>query len=102
MHRAECPYVKNIADTVNLKNAEWCDDVSLQTVQLKIFCSDYPYQFDDEAANASIIVLNTEMVQLGKNVKALLATIQVQDIEQLKKFTNKLRLLPGIEGVKTK
>jgi hypothetical protein len=34
------------------------------------------------------------MVQLGKNVKALLATIQVQDIEQLKKFTNKLVFSP--------
>jgi len=104
VHRAECPYVKNIADAANLKKAEWCDDVSLQTVQLKIFGSDYSHllaTFVNEAANASIIVLNTEMVQLGKKGTALSAKIQVKDIEQLRKFTNKLRLLPRIEGVRS-
>ncbi len=104
IHRSECPVVKNLSEKSNLKKAEWSDDVALQTVQLKIFGPDYSNlltTFVNEAADASIIVLNTEMQQIGKRGIALFAQLQVKDIEQLRKFTSKLRLLPGIEGIRT-
>lgn len=103
IHRAECPYIKNVQDITNLKKAEWTDDITLQTVQLKIFGSDYAKMlttFVNEAANASIVVLNTEMQQAGKKGTALGAQVQVKDIEHLRKFTTKLRLMPGIEGIR--
>lgn len=104
IHRAECQFVKNLSDKSNLKKAEWSDDIALQTVQLKIFGPDYSHlltTFVNEAADASIIVLSTEMQQIGKKGIALNAQVQVKDIEQLRKFTSKLRLLPGIEGIRT-
>ncbi len=104
IHRKDCPYVAaDGIDIDNLKLAEWGSGASLQRVQLKIFGTNYAKMladFANEAADNSLIVASTGMQNMGKKGVSLVVDIEVEDVDQLHKFTNRLRLLASIDNIK--
>jgi len=104
IHRKDCPYInRETADLSNIKKAEWLGRESLQMVRLKIFGPDYLkllVAFANEAADNGLTVIKNEKQYVGKKSEALYIEMEIKDIEQLRRFTNKLRTLPDIDSIK--
>jgi len=104
IHKSSCSYIStNLVSQEQIKQAEWLDDKTKQSVNLKIFAIDIAKALSalvNEAASACVVVLSTETQALSKKAKCLATGIQVDDVEHLRNFVAKIRNISGIETVK--
>ncbi len=104
IHKKNCIFLDNDGiDRDNLKQADWINTDSMQTVKIKVFGSNYKKMLDtftDEVSDRAISVTAKEKINAGKDVECIYAELEVKDIEQLNSFISKLNSTNYITGVK--
>ena len=104
IHTKTCNYIhsENI-DKSCLKAAEWLTGESKQIVHCKIFGDNFSKiltQLVNIAENESINILSTEKIILKNRKEGLLLDLEVKDISQFERLTEKIRASQNVESVK--
>ncbi|MBE2188002.1 MAG: bifunctional (p)ppGpp synthetase/guanosine-3',5'-bis(diphosphate) 3'-pyrophosphohydrolase [Desulfobulbaceae bacterium] len=105
IHSANCQYLKTQnLDQSNFKKAEWTGGESYQVVKLRIFGESYSNLLSivvDEADQCKLRIMDSSRIVNRAATTGLLLEIEVNDINQLTKFTNKLKNHKSVESVKS-
>lgn len=105
IHSANCQYLKTQnLDPSNFKKAEWTGGESYQIVKLRIFGDTYSSLLStvvDEADQCKLRIMDSSRIVNRTATTGLLLEIEVNDINQLTKFTNKLKNHKSVESVKS-
>ena len=105
IHSANCQFIKTQnLDQSNFKKAEWTDGDSYQVVKLRIFGESYSNLLStvvDEADQCKLRIMDSSRIINRAATTGLLLEIEVNDINHLTKFTNKLKNHKSVESVKS-
>lgn len=104
IHSANCQYLKTqTLDENNFKKAEWASGESYQVAKLRIFGESYSSLLSavvDEADECKLRIMNTSLITNKAITTGLLLEVEVNDVNQLTKFTNRLKNYKTVESVK--
>jgi GTP pyrophosphokinase len=104
IHSKNCRYItSDIFDSRRLLSAEWLDQTSLQNVNAKVFGYDYNEMLGnivDLASERKITIIAMKRRPARSHMIAIHLELEVKDIGHLLSFTDKLKLMKGIDTVK--
>jgi GTP pyrophosphokinase len=104
IHSKDCRYITSGSfDNERMLRAEWLEDSSLQDVRAKVFGFDYNEMLENIVNTASeqkITITAMKRRPARSHMTAIHLELEVKDIAHLLSFTDKLKLLKGIDDVR--